>query len=716
MPDRPSAPPQNFFREGNLIALRELALRRTAERVDAQMRGYKAAHGIEESWHTGERVLVVRLSPSPSVGAPRPRGATHGDEPPRRAHGRATSRRRGPAHGGGGPRAAREHLRLAESLGGEAVTLRGESAAMRPCATRARATSRKIVVGKPTHARWRDVLAPSFLDEIVRQSREIDVYVISGRRRRRPPRRAASAPAGSSVRRGRGLRRAARRRRGVTTAVSWYVFGQRRFADVVMVYLLGIVARVACASGTGRRSRRGPQRPRAFDFFFVPPYFSFAVSDFSARRHVRRHVPRGGRHQPASPSASAIRRDAARRARAAHREPLRHDARARRHAREPASAPASPRATCTRSSTRRSPLLLAGAGGALEPARAPARARVRRPDGEGRAASSSGFGPPSKPAGLGTDTLPVAARPLPARSSGARGRVGVLGVSPRPIDDASSTPTSGSCSTSSRPQWARRSSARSLAEKAQQAQLHIETEHLRSSLLSSVSHDLRTPLAVITGAASALLERARARATPPRRDLQQTIARRGDAAQSPRPQPPRHDQDSQRARSRCTRSGSRSRRSWARRSAGIEDRLAQPRRSTTKLPPRSPARPDRRRAHRAGAHQPPRERDEVLSRKGSHIDALGAPGRGTGSSSRLGRPRAGHPAEYVERDLREVLPPAARGEGGGAGLGLAICRGIVAAHGGRIWVENRRAAARSFRFTLPDRGHARRRSPPRRRR
>ena len=38
----------------------------------------------------------------------------------------------------------------------------------------------KIVVGKPTHARWRDVVRPSFLDEIVRQSREIDVYVISG--------------------------------------------------------------------------------------------------------------------------------------------------------------------------------------------------------------------------------------------------------------------------------------------------------------------------------------------------------------------------------------------------------------------------------------------------------------------------------------------------------------------------------------------------------
>src|SRR5580658_1981448 len=64
LPQQASRAVENFFKEGNLIALRELALRRTAERVDAKMRGYKAAHGIEESWHTGERVLVC-VSPSP---------------------------------------------------------------------------------------------------------------------------------------------------------------------------------------------------------------------------------------------------------------------------------------------------------------------------------------------------------------------------------------------------------------------------------------------------------------------------------------------------------------------------------------------------------------------------------------------------------------------------------------------------------------------------
>ena len=56
---------ENFFRKGNLIALRELALRKTAERVDADMRVWKAAHGIDRTWATTER-LLVGLSPSPA--------------------------------------------------------------------------------------------------------------------------------------------------------------------------------------------------------------------------------------------------------------------------------------------------------------------------------------------------------------------------------------------------------------------------------------------------------------------------------------------------------------------------------------------------------------------------------------------------------------------------------------------------------------------------
>ena len=79
VPEQAGRAIERFFRKGNLIALRELALRRTAERVDAQMRGYMAEQGIRETWATGERLLVC-VGPSPSAGAA---GAGHA------AHGRA---------------------------------------------------------------------------------------------------------------------------------------------------------------------------------------------------------------------------------------------------------------------------------------------------------------------------------------------------------------------------------------------------------------------------------------------------------------------------------------------------------------------------------------------------------------------------------------------------------------------------------------------------
>ncbi|MGH7295247.1 MAG: universal stress protein, partial [Polyangiaceae bacterium] len=170
---------QNFFREGNLTALRELALRRTAERVEAKMRGYKAAHGIEESWHTGERVLVC-VSPSPHSArlvraARRMATSLHAElvgvylESPAALRMSALDRDRLAAT-----------MRLVESLGGEPVVLRGEGSAAEIVEYARKRNVTKIVVGKPTHARWRDVVRPSFLDDMVRHSREIDVYVISG--------------------------------------------------------------------------------------------------------------------------------------------------------------------------------------------------------------------------------------------------------------------------------------------------------------------------------------------------------------------------------------------------------------------------------------------------------------------------------------------------------------------------------------------------------
>src|SRR5580704_59501 len=179
VPQQAARAVDNFFRAGNLIALRELALRRTAERVDAQMRGYKAAHGIEESWHTGERVLVC-ISPSPHSArlvraARRMATSLHAELVGVYVETQASLRLSVEDR----ERLA-QNMRLVESLGGEGVVLRAEDAAVETVRYARKRNATKIVVGKPTRPRWRELFRSSFLDDIVRKSLEIDVYVISG--------------------------------------------------------------------------------------------------------------------------------------------------------------------------------------------------------------------------------------------------------------------------------------------------------------------------------------------------------------------------------------------------------------------------------------------------------------------------------------------------------------------------------------------------------
>ncbi len=266
-----------FFRKGNLIALRELALRRTAERVDAQMRIYKTEHGIEGVWATAERVLVC-VSPSPSSArlvraAWRMAASLHA--PCIAAYVETPTSLRA-------PEAARqrlaENMRLAEQLGAEAVTLQGEGAAEETVRYARARNVTKIVVGKPTHPRWRDVVSRSFLEEIVRSSGDIDVYVISGNETAGEVTPAAPGPA-TRKRPERSAYAAVVIAPTVAASVAWVLFGRRQLADVVMIFLLGIIV-VSLRFGYGPSIVAAVLSVLLLDFFFVPPYLSFAVSDF----------------------------------------------------------------------------------------------------------------------------------------------------------------------------------------------------------------------------------------------------------------------------------------------------------------------------------------------------------------------------------------------------------------------------------------------------
>ena len=160
---------QNFFRKGNLIALRELALRRTADRVDAQMQVYRRNHAIAETWPTTERILVC-VSPSPlSVRLVR-------------AARRMAARLRAewlvvyvetPAHLRL-PEADRDRvvqtLRLADQLGAETVTLSGQSVSEELLTYARTRNVSKIVVGKPRRPRWREIVFGSVVDELARNT------------------------------------------------------------------------------------------------------------------------------------------------------------------------------------------------------------------------------------------------------------------------------------------------------------------------------------------------------------------------------------------------------------------------------------------------------------------------------------------------------------------------------------------------------------------
>jgi two-component system sensor histidine kinase KdpD len=227
---------EGFFRKGNLIALRELALRRVAERVDAQMRGYRREQGIREIWPAGDRILVC-VGPNPA-GA---RLLRAGHRMATRLHCEWVAlhiERPGRGLSPDEREMLIENLRLAEELGALTVTGQGQEPADEILAYAREHNISRIIVGKPTHSRWRDLLGKgSMLDRLVRGSGDVDVFVMTGEvegaaPRRRPALRRTSpwSEYGYSV-----LVVAGCTLIGKVMSSHWTV------TDVAMIYLLGSV-------------------------------------------------------------------------------------------------------------------------------------------------------------------------------------------------------------------------------------------------------------------------------------------------------------------------------------------------------------------------------------------------------------------------------------------------------------------------------------------
>jgi two-component system sensor histidine kinase KdpD len=264
---------RNYFHPGNLTALRELALRLTAERVDDQMREFMQAHAVPGVWPVTDRIMVCisggALSERLIRAARRMADRRQADWIAVFVETAALLRL---------PDAERDRvarvLRLAEELGGEAVTISGERIAEELVRYAERRNVTEIVLGKPRRSPWRDLVRGSPANEVIRRSGNIDVRVISGE----------EAPAG---------RRPAPRRRSPLGELNAYATGlafvaaaglvaamlQRLIAleDLAPVFLTGVLF-TAVIAGLGPSILASIVSLLVYDFFFVEPLYTLTVT------------------------------------------------------------------------------------------------------------------------------------------------------------------------------------------------------------------------------------------------------------------------------------------------------------------------------------------------------------------------------------------------------------------------------------------------------
>lgn len=689
VPDQAEKAGKHFFRPGNLIALRELALRITAQSVDAQMRRYREEHGIERTWAASERILVC-VSPSPASarlvrGARRLARSLHADWIAAYVETSASLR----ISSSDRARVA-EHLQLARALGGESVTLAGDDRAAEVIAFARKRNVTRIVVGKATHSSWRDRFGGSFLDALVRSSGDIDVHVITGdaaeAERARP---AAPAHEPPSRRRGRPSRLgyvAAVAVAGLATFAGEFMSGRTQLADVVMLYLFGIVL-VALRWGLWPSLFAAVVSVLGFDFFFVPPYHTFAVADL-------RHVMTFTVMLLIATVISGLTKRVRDQAEAARERELRT---ASLYSLSRALAAAKTRHEILGAGSKQIHEVFGGLVAAL--VATPARRLVSNveepwtyPLDEKERGVAEWVWEHGRAAGRGTDTLP-SARGLYLPLEGSEGRHGVLGLLREQQQETIADEAQRQHLEAFLGQVSSALDRVRLAHKAQDAQLEVEAEQLRNSLLSSVSHDLRTPLAVITGTASALTSD---KVTPAvRRELVETIVQEAERLN----RLVRNLLDMTRVEAGALRI----QKEWQ----PVEEVFGSALASVEGVLGARPVEVDVLRDLVAPF-------DAVLIQQ-VLVNLLenAAKYAGPASPIKLAARGSKHSVEIIVSDRGPGVPPgdearifekfyrAEKGKGGGVGLGLTICRGIVSAHGGRIWAVNREGGGASVHFTLP---------------
>ncbi len=505
---------QNFFRKDNLVALRELALRRTAERVHADVQSARLARATRDVWATREQLLVC-VGPSPtsarliraakrladSLGAEWV--AVHVDTP-ETSNMSAKDRSRLLAH-----------LRLAERLGAETATISGADMVEETIAYAQQRNVTKIVIGKSELSRHRFRSTQSPADRLIRETGEIDVYVIHGVAE--PTATVEPTPRPAFAWRpwiGTGVVLAA----CTGLALVWHQLDLTE-ANLVMTYLLGVML-VAFRYGRAPAIAASVLAVVLFDVLFTEPYLTVVVNDgqyfitfavmlivgliiATLTARVRRLAELSRRNE--------------RRIEALYRLGRKLtgingvDFIAAETERAVAEVLGGETAVLLPHHGSLRPILDHRASFAADPAEI-AVAQWTFDHGQ--------------IAGRGTDTLPSAqALYLPLQSP--NGTVGVLAVRhPDPVQLL--LPEYRQILENYSTQVALAVDRDRLTLESDKARIEAETERLRSTLLTSVSHDLRTPLAVIAGATSSLLHANASMPEETRRELLEATSKETD--------------------------------------------------------------------------------------------------------------------------------------------------------------------------------------------
>ena len=270
LPDTARLATQKFFTKRNLTALRELALRRAAARVDDQMIQQLRQSAIQGPWASGERLLVCVGDDKASLDAVRAAGrlATALNADWCAAHVRDP----GVEEGAG----ADEALTLARSLGADVERLTGRDRAEAILSFARRENFTQVVVGRSPRPRWRR-FSPSLAERLARDAQQIDVHMLTGAQAKPSQRWLARVLRRPRNRDWLGLAAA-----GVAVAAAT-AFGKALTAliplpNLSMIFLAAVLV-VAVQFGVRAALAAAVLSFFADDFFFIPPLYKFTIAE-----------------------------------------------------------------------------------------------------------------------------------------------------------------------------------------------------------------------------------------------------------------------------------------------------------------------------------------------------------------------------------------------------------------------------------------------------